>query len=204
MLVHVEAEKSIKIVAVNKDMAHEVVVPASYKRSLAGITTSLYMFNKKQAMFCELNRKINRTHKCRHIPRILVINDYKKIFLIGGIYMQQIKKLFESKFAPWEIKVGEEELFIGNKKTMPRKGWRIKWIVGKNERGIYMEFYAVHEQNGHLHERIYESGEEEELDVLKQYIVYEPNIPGDRERSTIEFENYNKGLIKQLEERGIF
>ena len=29
-------------------------------------------------MFYELDRKINRTHKCRYIPRIIVINDYKK------------------------------------------------------------------------------------------------------------------------------
>lgn len=119
--------------------------------------------------------------------------------------MQQIKSLFERIFAPWDITIEDKDLFIGNKKTVSNcSDWRIKWVVGKDDKGAYLEYYAINTKRGHLHGRIYENGREEKLEVLKEYIVYSPSIPGDRERSTREFEMYNKKLIKKLEEKGIF
>ena len=52
--------------------------------------------------------------------------------------MQQIKTLFEKKFATWEIKVQEEDLFVGNRKTVPRVDWQIKWAVDEDEKGLYL------------------------------------------------------------------
>nr|WP_302595849.1 hypothetical protein [uncultured Cellulosilyticum sp.] len=119
--------------------------------------------------------------------------------------MQQIKHLFERIFAPWQITIEDKELFIGNRQTVSNgSGWQIKWVMGKNEKGTYLEYYAINLKRGHLHGRIYEDGREEKLDVLREYIVYSPSIPGDRERSTQEFEIYNKRLIKELEEKGLF
>lgn len=120
-------------------------------------------------------------------------------------FMQQIKTLFERIFAPWQITIEDKDLFIGNKQTVPNSGdWRIKWCMGKDEKGAYLEYYARNARSGHMHGRIYEDGKEEKLEVLKEYIVYSPSIPGDRERSAKEFEMYNKKLIKKLREKGIF
>lgn len=119
--------------------------------------------------------------------------------------MQQIKTLFERIFSPWQITIEDKDLFIGNRQTVSNGGeWRIKWVMGKDEKGAYLEYYGINTRRGHLHGRIYEDGREEKLDVLKEYIVYSPSIPGDRERSTREFEMYNKKLIKKLKEKGIF
>ena len=73
----------------------------------------------------------------------------------------------------------------------------------ENENGPYLEYYAIHGTRGHLHERIYSSGKEEQLEVLKQYIAYSPSIPGDRERSAREFENYNRKLMRNLKVQGL-
>lgn len=119
--------------------------------------------------------------------------------------MQQIKRSLERIFAPWKIRIEDKDLVVGNRKTISSCGdWHIKWVMEKDEKGTYLEYYAVNVKRGHLHGRIYENGKEEKLEVLKEYIVYSPNVPGDRERSTREFEFYNNKLIKVLEEKGIF
>ncbi|WP_054741674.1 hypothetical protein [Cellulosilyticum ruminicola] len=119
--------------------------------------------------------------------------------------MQEIKNLFERIFAPWQITIEDKELFVGNRRTIADcNNWRIKWVVGNNDKGNYLEYYAINSTRGHLHGRIYENGKEEKLEVLKEYIVYSPTIPGDREKSAQEFEIYNKRLIKYLEEKGLF
>lgn len=116
---------------------------------------------------------------------------------------RSIKELFGRKFAPWEIKITDDDLFLGNKKIIPTKEWHLSWIMQENERGIYIEYYGIHDRRGHLHGRIYDSGCEENLDVLKEYIAYSPSVPGDRERCTREFESYNKKLIKELKQKGL-
>ena len=129
----------------------------------------------------------------------------KVVLRLEVCFMQQIKNLFERIFAPWQITIEDKDLFIGNRKTISDyNNWRIKWVLGNDSRGTYLEYYAINANRGHLHGRIYEDGKEEKLEVLKEYIVYSPTIPGDRERSAQEFEIYNKRLIKTLEEKGLF
>ncbi len=114
-----------------------------------------------------------------------------------------IKKNFCKKFASAENALDENELFVGNKKTMSVRDWLVKWVIQENEKGTYMEYYAIHDTREHLHERIYGDGNEEKLEVLKQYIVYSPNVPGDRERSTRDFETHNRRLIYELKQKGL-
>lgn len=114
-----------------------------------------------------------------------------------------IKERFHTKFSLEENVLKEEDLVIGNKKTIPTKEWLLKMIMQEDENGPYLEYYAIHGTRGHLHERIYSSGKEERLEVLKQYIAYSPSIPGDREKSAREFENYNRKLITNLKKQGL-
>lgn len=117
--------------------------------------------------------------------------------------MHNIKQLFCKKFAPWKITIKEEEIFVGNKKKIPHQEWNIKWVVRKDNKGLFLEYYGIHKSQGHLHGRIYTSGEEEKLDVLKQYITYAPSVLGDREKSAREFESHNKKLMIELKEIGL-
>lgn len=114
-----------------------------------------------------------------------------------------IKERFNAKFSLQESLLKEEELFIGSRKTISTKEWLFKMVLEENESGTYLEYYAIHENRGHLHARIYSSGKEEQLQVLKQYIAYAPSIPGDRERSAREFENYNRNLMTNLKKKGL-
>lgn len=114
-----------------------------------------------------------------------------------------IKEIFSRKFAPWKIKISDDDLFLGNKKVMPNREWYLRWVMQENQRGTYIEYYGIHDKRGHLHGRIYDNGCEEDLDVLKEYIAYSPSVPGDREKRTREFESYNRNLIQELKYKGL-
>lgn len=117
--------------------------------------------------------------------------------------MYHIKEQFCKRFANWEMEIDETDVFVGNRITVPNKEWSMKCIVGKNEEGIFLELYGIHQRRSHVHERIYESGRVEKLDVLQEYIAYVPSIPGDRECKTMEFERYNYALMKELKGKGL-
>lgn len=123
---------------------------------------------------------------------------------MGGLVMyQQMREMFSNKFKLWGIEIEESELFMGNKKYMLKNNWHLRWMMGKDATGTYLEYYAINDKYGHLHGRIYENGREEQLNVLQQYIAYAPSIVGDRERCIREFEIYNKGLMSDLKKKGL-
>lgn len=114
-----------------------------------------------------------------------------------------IRKAFRKKFGEWKIDLSEEDLFLGSKMTIPTREWKLSCIIQENEKGTYVEYYGIHNKIEHWHGRIYDDGEEESLDILREYIMYSPNIPGDRERSARDLEIHNKMLLKELEQKGL-
>ena len=116
---------------------------------------------------------------------------------------QGIKEIFCKKFEPLEITIEDNDLYLGNNQFIPIKDWHLRWVMQQNERGAYIEYYGINGHRGHLHGRIYDDGGEENLEVLREYIAYSPNIQGDRERSTKDSEAYNKRLMTELKSKGL-
>lgn len=123
---------------------------------------------------------------------------------MGGVTVfNNIKETFTRRFANWKISISDDDLYVGNKVSIPTKEWKLKWIMQTNERGTYIEYYGVHNRNQHLHGRIYDDGAEEALDVLKEYIMYSPNTPGAREKSAKDLDMYNSMLMNDLKKKGL-
>lgn len=115
--------------------------------------------------------------------------------------MCKIKEVFSKTFEPWHITIDENDVFIGNHKFIPQSGWNIRFIVEEDEKGTFLEYYAIHTRNEHIHVRIYTDGREEKLEVLQEYIAYSPTIPGDRARGTNEFRSYNQRVLSELRKK---
>ena len=115
--------------------------------------------------------------------------------------MCKIKEVFSKTFEPWRITIDETDVFVGNKKEIPQGGWKIKFVVEEDENGMFLEYYGMNSREMHTHARIYDDGQEEILDVLREYIAYRPTVPGDRERETKEFERYNQGMLSLLKQK---
>ena len=122
----------------------------------------------------------------------------------GGVAMyNEIKEVFNKKFKAWEVLDSKEGLYLGDDEKIINKNWKLNWVMQENEKGTYIEYYGIHHDGMHLHGRIYDDGTEESLSVLKEYIAYSPNIPGDREKGAAEWENYNGTLMKELKKKGL-
>ncbi len=117
--------------------------------------------------------------------------------------MCRICDIFSETFKLWRITIDDKDVFPGNQRYIPHRIWEITFIVQQDDRGIFLEYYGMNERGEHRHVRIYESGEEELLEVLQQYIRYSPNIPGDKERGTREFERYNSRILQDLRDKGL-
>lgn len=115
--------------------------------------------------------------------------------------MCKITEVFSKTFEPWHITIDEKDLFIGNKKVLPKGEWTIRFVVEEDERGMFLEYYGMNARDAHSHARIYTDGEEQSLDVLQCYIAYSPTVPGDRERGTREFEKYNSRVLSTLKQK---
>lgn len=121
-----------------------------------------------------------------------------------AIMYREIREIFCKKFKLWNITIEEKDLFLGNRKVVPHREWILHWVMQQDEKGPYVEYYGINGRRGHLHGRIYDNGEEEELEVLREYIAYSPNIEGDKERSMRAFEEYNKRVMADLKEKGLW
>ena len=82
--------------------------------------------------------------------------------------------------------------------------WKIRWLVGENDKGIYLEYYGIRKCREYLHERIYRSGEMERLEILREYMAYLPSLPGAREKRIKDVESYNTKILHVLRKRGLF
>lgn len=115
--------------------------------------------------------------------------------------MCKIKEALSKKFDSRCINIEEIDIVVGNKKQLPKTEWKINFIVEQDEKGVFLQYYGIHSRNIHVHERIYDDGQEQILDVLQEYIAYCPSVPGDKERKTQEFERYNKTLLTTLKKK---
>lgn len=115
--------------------------------------------------------------------------------------MCKIRETFSKRFATSRITIEETDIFIGNKKEIPAKEWKLKFIIDRDERGIFLEYYGTSIRDVHVHVRIYDNGNEEILDILKEYVAYHPNIPGDFERAVGEFKIHNQRILDSLREK---
>ena len=117
--------------------------------------------------------------------------------------MCRIPEVFSKTFEPWYIKIDETDIYLGNKKVIPLGEWKIKFVVDQDENGIFLEYYGMNSRKVHSHGRIYYDGQEQRLDVLREYIEYRPTVPGDFERGMKEFQKYNEKVINQLRAKGL-
>ena len=78
----------------------------------------------------------------------------------------------------------------------------VRYVLGEDERGAFLEFYSFHRIWGDLHARIYEDGTVEPLDVLETAVATTGDADEDMRR--IQAQNRrNQELLRALDEAGL-
>ncbi len=126
----------------------------------------------------------------------------KQTSLHSSKSLDAVASLFRRQFHKWGLDLTAEHLAAHNKGIVVGGGWNIQYLLGNNERGTYLDYYASHRMSGDDHYRIYASGEIQELDFLMSGCHYDRRIPGDKERAEARVEEHNRKVGAILEAKG--
>lgn len=84
-------------------------------------------------------------------------------------------------------------------------GWLIRYCWGKDsEKGLYLDFTAIHRMTNHRHIRILSTGEIEHLRSYQESYSYNPNKKGDKEEQEQKFHKHNRKISKELKGKKLF
>lgn len=109
---------------------------------------------------------------------------------------------FAQRFGHWGIRLPPEAA-VTRRGEIGEKGWGINWVVGKTKRGVYLEFYAGHRMTDDSHERIYEDGTVEYLEVLPSFCKVSVD-PIENEKIQRDFAAEKQRIWRSLTRRGLW
>lgn len=82
--------------------------------------------------------------------------------------MKIIEEQFNARFARHHIVLPPEDIAQRKSGEIVQGGWAIEYLFGADEKGEYLDYYAVHKMHwGADHCRLYENGERQELPTMR-------------------------------------
>lgn len=115
-----------------------------------------------------------------------------------------IEEHFADYFRNWDIHLPEGWVFSLESGVIRKAGWLIRFLVGEDSRGYYLEFYAAHRMTNDRHLRIYDSGAVEGLDAIWDMCGWDPKVPGAKERARDEYLEHNSRVANELKSLGLY
>jgi hypothetical protein len=115
--------------------------------------------------------------------------------------MHLLERDFAARFAHWEITLppGTVERRAGGR--IVHQGWAIWYLVGEDERGVYLDYYAAHRMTNDRHHRLREDGTDEDLPTIQSMRLVSPD-PEEDARRAAEHLAGNREVARMLEEKG--
>ena len=119
--------------------------------------------------------------------------------------MNRIPELISEYFGRWGISLPQDAIESQLSGKIQSHGWTIKYLFGVDEQGEFLDFYATHRMTNDRHERIYASGETEDLPALLDFIVCPPDATEPQWREIErEQQEYNNRVMEELKQKGFF
>jgi len=113
----------------------------------------------------------------------------------------KIREAFAAYFKDFDISLPDVVPASG---LIQQAGWNIRYIAGRDAARRYIELYAMHRLTNDRHLRIYDDGTVDTLPTVSQGAMFNPDIPGDRERAEREGKETDDRLITELKQRGLW
>ena len=85
--------------------------------------------------------------------------------------LSNIRSRFARCFAHWGIELPERAVAERKRGELFQAGWSVRWLFGADEKGEYLDFYAVHRMTNDRHLRIHDNGDVTELEALLDPLV---------------------------------
>jgi hypothetical protein len=110
----------------------------------------------------------------------------------------KIKEAFAAYFMDFDIKL--PNVIPTSRGLIRQAGWNIRYAFGRG----FLELYAMHRLTNDRHLKISEEGTVETLPTVSQGAMFNPEIPGDRERAEREQKASDDRLITELKQKGLW
>lgn len=117
--------------------------------------------------------------------------------------MNKIQRVFAQEFEHWGIAIPDDALFQRRKGSISKGGWQINYIVDRDDKGLYLEYYACHRMTNDRHVKIYQDGTRQELDAPQEFYVFHDSIHGDKEKKEKEYYEHNRRVYEELKRKGL-
>lgn len=115
--------------------------------------------------------------------------------------MDEIESMFNEMFAPWKIRLPVDALREQHRGQIVAAGWAIWVLLGSDENGAYLDYYASHRMTNDRHGRIHASGAHESLPAIQSFRVCATDPEEDARRKR-EFLARNQEVSRTLTEKG--
>ncbi|HEX2294085.1 MAG TPA: hypothetical protein VHN37_02120 [Actinomycetota bacterium] len=113
-----------------------------------------------------------------------------------------VRKLVEMH-PGWDLEIEESHGPLRSGYVRQRGGsGLVRYVVGEDDRGRFLEFYSFHRIWGDLHARIRADGTVEDLDVLETAVATTGDPAEDRRLAEAQ-NRRNRRLLKELDEAGL-
>lgn len=115
--------------------------------------------------------------------------------------MDSLSEKFREWFGRFGLELAPEDVRTRSPGTVRGRGWTVQYCFGADERGDYVDFYAVHRMTTDEHTRLYGDGHHVELDALTTICELSPD-PDTQRILRENFEDYNRRVRLELEKKG--
>jgi hypothetical protein len=110
----------------------------------------------------------------------------------------KIREAFAAYFKDFDIALPDVIPASGG--LIRQAGWNIRYTFGQD----FLELYAMHRLTNDRHLKISEDGTVETLATVSPGAMFNPEIPGDRERAEREQKDSDDRLITELKQKGLW
>jgi hypothetical protein len=108
-----------------------------------------------------------------------------------------IKRIFDRRFAAWDIVLPAESLTELRRGSIVRNGWTINYQYGNSEGICYLEYFASHRMTNDTLNRIYADGREELLGYCQEFYA------ADNDQAQQEYYQHNRQFYEEVKRRGL-
>lgn len=117
---------------------------------------------------------------------------------------EEIKRSFANKYLKWGLLIDDSVIDSAGVNLIQKESWEIRFIEATDEKGDYLEFYAISSDYSDEHFRIYNDGQIETCATIAEGYSYNESLPGNKAVQRQAYVEKNREIYQYLKTVGLY